>query len=86
MRYFTKWCADDTSKPFDHYVIVHSRAIGEKEVAEAETRLRANKNILTDDAMCFIVFLDPDLDTSEVRSELKAESFRRLETNASQSS
>lgn len=60
MRYFTRWCADDTSKPFDHYVIVHSRAIGEKEVAEAETRLRANKNILTDDAMCLIVFLDPD--------------------------
>ena len=47
MRYFTRWCADDTSKSFDHYVIVHSRAIGEKEVAEAETRLRANKNILT---------------------------------------
>jgi hypothetical protein len=87
MNYRTKWVARH-SPPFDWYVIIHSADIGEQEQAQAQQYLDSENDphVVTDDALAFIVFLDPDLDTPEVRSEVKAESFRRLETNASQSS
>jgi hypothetical protein len=84
MNYKTKWVAWH-SPPFDWYVIVHSADIGEHEQAQAQQYLDSENDphVVTDDALAFIVFLDISLkDDSRVRSEIKAESFRRLEQKA----
>jgi len=81
MRYQTCWIRDEASPHFDDCVIVHSQEIGQADILKAHEHLSRenNPNVISDDAMVFIVFLDPKLDTPENRLGLKRESFRRWE-------
>lgn len=81
MKYFTKWAHDVKSPNVDDHVIIHSSPIGSEEERLADEKLGSENHadVVTDNAMAFMVFLDPALNTPEVQSEIKAESFRRLQ-------
>jgi hypothetical protein len=69
------WVQDETTKQ-DQFVIVHSREPTDSDLDTALEQFEAGRAV--DNAWTPVVFLDPALDTQQMRSWLHAEALRRL--------
>jgi len=69
------WVQDETTKQ-DQFVIVHSRELTDSDLDNALEHFEAGHAV--DNLWTPVVFLEPALDTSQMRSWLQDEALRRL--------
>jgi hypothetical protein len=78
--WFPRWIRDSEKSIFDWFVVVSPHPITNADLRKANALLCANdpESIVVDDAMAFVVFLDPKLNTPSVRLEIKYLSLQRV--------
>lgn len=77
---YLQWISESPTSSFDSFVIASRHPINLNDVQKAYAFLCTDnsKNVVTDGAMTFMVFLDEGLNTPITRQQIKRQSLERV--------